>query len=93
MQSSISKNTLDYSAIDQSILQEAMLHKALAHPIRLKIISLLTYSEGLTHHQLTRELKILETTVSRNLRILEKAQLVTSYRRGKHFFYSLSKAQ
>lgn len=67
----------------------AALFRALGHEGRLLVLLRLSQSEGLTVTELLEELRIEQSTLSHQLRLLKAARLVRSHRRGRHIVYSL----
>lgn len=67
--------------------------KGLADPTRLRIMKLLVTRRGeLCVCHLTGALALPQSTISRHLSILRKAQLVTTRREGKWMHYAISSA-
>lgn len=67
----------------------AELFKALADPARLQILSVLSSGE-LCVSDICAELKMSQSSVSHQLRLLRSTNLVKVRRSGQHAFYSLS---
>ncbi|TWT74591.1 putative HTH-type transcriptional regulator YgaV [Posidoniimonas polymericola] len=63
--------------------------KALAHPARLKLVDLLAKHEEVCVCDLTQEIGMDMSTVSRHLTQLKNAGIVESDKRGQMVFYSL----
>ncbi|MFW6122996.1 MAG: ArsR/SmtB family transcription factor [Thermodesulfobacteriota bacterium] len=71
---------------------ETQLFKALADKTRLKILWVLLEEKELSVGDITGVLLILQSTVSRHLRYLLHAGLVTDRREGQSVFYRISVA-
>ncbi|MAT69848.1 MAG: transcriptional regulator [Planctomycetaceae bacterium] len=67
----------------------AQVLKALAHPARLKLVDLLAEHEEVCVCDLTEEIGMDVSTVSRHLTQLKNAGIVESDKRGQMVFYSL----
>lgn len=67
----------------------AQVLKALAHPARLKLVDLLAEHEEVCVCDLTQEIGMDVSTVSRHLTQLKNAGIVESDKRGQMVFYSL----
>jgi ArsR family transcriptional regulator len=64
--------------------------KALSDPTRLRLVRLLSASEGaLCVNALARQLEVSQSAVSQHLRVLRQARLVRGERRGYFVHYSL----
>ena len=63
--------------------------KALAHPARLKLVDVLAEHEEVCVCELTEEIGMDMSTVSRHLTQLKNAGIVESDKRGQMVFYSL----
>ena len=65
------------------------LHKALGDYTRIRILWLLMKREGCVS-ELAGEMKMTESAISHQLRILRSARLVIGHKAGKNVFYSLA---
>ena len=74
---------------EQVFRYHAKLLKALAHPRRLEIIHLLRERE-LTVSQIFTMLDLPQANISQHLQILRQAHVVSTTRKGKLIFYTLS---
>jgi ArsR family transcriptional regulator, arsenate/arsenite/antimonite-responsive transcriptional repressor len=63
--------------------------KALADPSRTRIIKLLQ-RQDLTVYDITKRIGLAQPTISKHLKQLENAGLVTSHRSGKTVFYCIA---
>ena len=63
--------------------------KALAHPARLKLVDVLAEHDEVCVCDLTKEIRMDMSTVSRHLTQLKNAGIVESDKRGQMVFYSL----
>ncbi|SDR81450.1 ArsR/SmtB family transcription factor [Corynebacterium timonense] len=67
----------------------ARVANAMDSPLRLQILLLLTSGEHVVH-ELVSELGKSQPLISQHLRVLKRANLVTSARRGREVLYSLA---
>ncbi|MFD1124767.1 ArsR/SmtB family transcription factor [Lentilactobacillus raoultii] len=63
--------------------------RALNHPVRLQLLYYLMENGKSNVTQLVDQVEVSQPAVSRHLRILEDAQLITRDQAGKEHFYSL----
>lgn len=73
----------------QNFKKQADLLKALAHHIRLKIVYTLS-EEKKCVCELTDLFNISQSSVSKHLKILKKAGIIKSQKKGMYVYYSLS---
>jgi len=66
----------------------AAILKALAHPARILIVDALSRSDRCVM-ELSENLPIVQSNVSRHLAVLKRAGIVRDYRRGARVFYRL----
>lgn len=88
------KMTLDeiieqYMPSDQAIRDITEFFSVFSHETRIKIISLLSISP-LSVGEIGRALKLNQTTVSHQLRILKDRRIIIGNRRGKEIVYAIS---
>ena len=81
--------TLDLEDMQASAERACGLMKVLANPDRLLILCRLSQQE-MCVGELEDDLGVLQPTLSQQLTVLRKADLVTTRRDGKHIFYSLA---
>ena len=81
-----------YDAVDQQqIEQAAALFTALADPTRLAILKLLAeHQEEVCVCHITDHFDLGQSTISHHLKLLRTTQLVSTNKRGKWVYYSLS---
>jgi DNA-binding transcriptional ArsR family regulator len=64
--------------------------KALGNPIRLKILFLLLEKEDLCPCELNITFELSQSNISHHLNILERAELISNYTRGKWKYYRIT---
>lgn len=64
--------------------------KALKNTIRIRLLLLLTEEQDICFCELVSSLKLLKSTLSHHLSILEFAELITTYTRGKWKYYRIT---
>lgn len=71
----------------------AGLLRAIAHPLRLKILKFIDRNNTINVNKIYNELNLEQSITSQHLRILRKADLVSTRREGKYVLYSLDYAK
>lgn len=74
-----------FHAVDEEL---AVLADALAHPARVHLIRLLVRASPRSAGELVKALPLSQATVSRHLRVLREAGLVTARRQGRFVLYT-----
>ena len=64
--------------------------RALCHPLRLRIIEFIDQYKSINVNKIYNTLKLEQSITSQHLRILRKANLVSTEREGKFIHYSLN---
>ena len=62
--------------------------KALGHPVRIKILDALRHGE-VTVNDLSARLKVEQSTLSQQLAVLRKSNIVVGRKEGQNVFYSV----
>lgn len=75
--------------IQEHLDTSAGLLRAIAHPLRLKILKFIDRNNTINVNKIYNELNLEQSITSQHLRILRKADLVTTRREGKYVLYSL----
>jgi ArsR family transcriptional regulator len=83
---------LDVEQMHQSAVQACQLMKVLANPDRLMILCQLAHSE-LRVGQIEEMLDIAQPTLSQQLTVLRREELVSTRREGKSIYYRLVSPQ
>ena len=66
------------------------LTRALAHPLRMKILQFIDREENINVNSIYRSLQLEQSITSHHLRILRKADVVSSAKDGKLMIYSIN---
>ena len=66
------------------------LTRALAHPLRMKILQFIDREENINVNSIYRSLQLEQSITSHHLRILRKADVVSSTKDGKLMIYSIN---
>jgi ArsR family transcriptional regulator len=66
---------------------KAEFFKALAHPLRIKILDALRKGE-VSVNELSTQLRVEQTTLSQQLAVLRKSNIVTGRKEGQNVYYS-----
>jgi len=69
------------------------LFSILSSPIRIKILWLLKNGGELNVHNIQKELKVSQSSVSQHLSVLKTHKLLIEERKGKEVFYSLKESK
>lgn len=85
MQSDVEFNQMDFSQVDQ--VSDRL--KVLSNPDRLKILCILVDGE-LNVQEIENRTQIFQPTLSQQLTVLRKAEMVVTRREGKQIFYQVS---
>lgn len=84
--------TLSLTEMRKTASEASALMKALAHDERLLLLCQLSQKE-MCVSELEQTLAILQPSLSQQLGILRRQQLVTTRKEGKHVYYSVSDAK
>ena len=88
------KNKKDIlSRKEEQINSISDLFSILSNPVRIKILWFLKNKGELSVHELQKELKISQSSVSQHLSILKTHKLLIEKRKGKEVFYSLKESK
>ncbi|MGB0862830.1 MAG: ArsR/SmtB family transcription factor [Saprospiraceae bacterium] len=64
--------------------------RALAHPLRMQILEFIDEHKSINVNKIYNTLKLEQSITSQHLRILRKADIVTTSREGKFIHYSVN---
>jgi ArsR family transcriptional regulator len=64
--------------------------RALAHPLRMQILEFIDEHDSINVNKIYNTLKLEQSITSQHLRILRKAEIVTTSREGKFIHYSIN---
>lgn len=78
--------------MSRDVAADAKRLKALGHPVRLGIALALARKPGTCACDFADVFDVSQPTVSEHLRVLRKAGIVTTKRRGTQIFYSLDRS-
>lgn len=84
----LKKNLDKYSK--EKIGKVSRFFKALGNPIRIKFLLLILEREELCPCELNMTFQLSQSNISHHLNILERAELVTNYTRGKWKYYQIT---
>ena len=77
--------------IDGGILHASSeILRALAHPLRMQILEFIDEHDSINVNKIYNTLKLEQSITSQHLRILRKADIVTTSREGKFIHYSVN---
>lgn len=63
--------------------------RVVTHPLRLEILSFISQKKETTVNSMVEELRIDQSIVSQQIRLLKDMQLITGTRQGKFIFYKV----
>ena len=88
----VSESSAKRNATDAATVSLAAAFKAVGHPVRLKILELLSRQSGpMCVCHIESNFVLSQPTISHHLRLLRRAGLVVSERRGTWIYYSTAK--
>jgi len=76
----------------EKLKKNLRIFKALGNPIRLKILFLLLEKEDLCPCELNITFELSQSNISHHLNILERAELISNYMRGKWKYYRITES-
>ncbi|MDE0197618.1 MAG: metalloregulator ArsR/SmtB family transcription factor [Caldilineaceae bacterium] len=86
------KFSAEGDATDAATVSLAAAFKAVGHPVRLRILELLSLqSSPMCVCHIESKFSLSQPTISHHLRLLRKAELVLSERRGTWVYYSVNR--
>ena len=80
----------DIGLDDQELQVSAEILRALAHPLRMQILEFIDQNDKINVNKIYNTLGLEQSITSQHLRILRKADLVSTQRNGKFIFYSIN---
>ncbi len=88
----VSESSAKRNATDAATVLLAAAFKAVGHPVRLKILDLLSLQSGpMCVCHIESNFALSQPTISHHLRLLRRAELVLSERRGTWVYYSVNR--
>ena len=88
----VSESSAKRNATDAATVSLAAAFKAVGHPVRLKILDLLSLQSGpMCVCHIESNFALSQPTISHHLRLLRRAELVLSERRGTWVYYSVNR--
>ena len=88
----VSESSAKRNATDAATVSLAAAFKAVGHPVRLKILDLLSLQSGpMCVCHIESNFVLSQPTISHHLRLLRRAELVLSERRGTWVYYSVNR--
>ncbi|AXI28656.1 transcriptional regulator [Priestia megaterium] len=78
---------LNFELDEETLYSVSQTFKALSDPTRLRILNLLSSGEH-SVNEISRELSLMQSTVSHQLRFLKNLRLVKFRRQGSNLYYS-----
>lgn len=76
-------------AFQENINETAEIFRALGHPARLQILKILLLNKSCTCGTIVEQIPLAQSTISKHLLELKKANLITFHNEGKKTIYSL----
>lgn len=78
-------------AFDEDVNFIAEIYKALGHPARLQILNVLMENNSCTCGEIVQNVPLAQSTISKHLIELKKANLISEYFEGKKTIFTLKK--